>query len=92
MLNEQARKIIRDAMEDRAIYDAMAARESEVWSRVLTDQHRTTAQIEEVKAGEELNAIRFYLDAASTLKAHNLDPEHGLSLGCGSGRAERTFL
>jgi SAM-dependent methyltransferase len=92
MPNEKARQIIRDAMENRDIYDAMAAKEKAVWSRLLTNEHRTTAQIDDVKAREELNATRFYLDAAATLKAHDLRPEHGLSLGCGSGRAERAFL
>ena len=35
MTNNRAQEIIERAMRDRTVYDAMAARESEVWGKIL---------------------------------------------------------
>src|SRR5436189_57951 len=37
-------------MADRSIYDAMAARENEVWGKILPDRERSEAAIEDTKA------------------------------------------
>jgi 2-polyprenyl-3-methyl-5-hydroxy-6-metoxy-1,4-benzoquinol methylase len=87
-----AQEIIRRAMADRSIYDAMAAREKEVWGTVLPDLERSEMQTKDAAASEILGIERntsalFWVAAKQGLKF-----EQGLTLGCGTGRCERELL
>ena len=69
MSTDKAAEIVRQAMADRSVYDAMAARENEVWGKILPDRERSEAAIEDTKAGAELRVNRHF-SSLSTL-AHS---------------------
>jgi ubiquinone/menaquinone biosynthesis C-methylase UbiE len=92
MPNEKARKLISDALASRAVYDRMAEREAAVWSRFFADQGQESVRQAEQKAGEILEAGGGFLRLPAVLRERGLTPKAGLSLGCGSGRAERMYL
>jgi SAM-dependent methyltransferase len=79
-------------MADRSVYDAMAARENEVWGKILPDLGRSEALIEDVEASATLgvhhNISSLFLVAAEK----KLKFERGLTLGCGAGRRERELI
>jgi len=89
---DKAAEIVRRAMADRSVYDAMAARENEVWGKILPDRERSEAAIEDTKASIELRAARHFSSLATLAQERRLKFEHGLTLGCGAGRCERELL
>jgi SAM-dependent methyltransferase len=92
MSTEKAAEIVRQAMADRSIYDAMAARENEFWGKILPERERSEIAVADMKAGAELRVNR-HLSSLSTLaKEKKLKFEHGLTLGCGAGRRERELV
>ena len=92
MSTEKAAEIVRQAMADRSIYDAMAARENEFWGKILPERERSETAVADMKAGAELRVNR-HLSSLSTLaKEKELKFEHGLTLGCGAGRRERELV
>ena len=50
MTNNKAQEIIERAMTDRTVYDAMAARESEVWGKILPALERSEARAADATA------------------------------------------
>jgi SAM-dependent methyltransferase len=92
MPNEKARKFISDALASRAVYDQMAEREAAVWSRYFAEPAIESVRLAEQKAGECLSPGAGLLRLPQVLRDRGLTPKLGLSLGCGSGRAERAFL
>ena len=50
MSADKVREIIDRAMADRSVYDAMAARENEVWGKVLPERDQSDLAIEDTKA------------------------------------------
>jgi len=89
---DKAGEIVRRAMADRSIYDAMAARENEVWGKILPDRERSEAAIEDTKASIELCVARHFSSLSTLAQERRLKFEHGLTLGCGAGRCERELL
>jgi SAM-dependent methyltransferase len=89
---ETAAEIVRRAMADRSVYDAMAARENEVWGKILPDRERSEAAIEDMKAGAELRVNRHLSSLSTVARERNLKFEQGLTLGCGAGRRERELV
>lgn len=79
-------------MADRSIYDAMAARENEVWGKILPDRERSEAAIADTKAGVELRVNRHFSSLSTLARERKLKFEHGLTLGCGAGRCERELV
>jgi SAM-dependent methyltransferase len=89
---DKAAEIVRQAMADRSIYDAMAARENEVWGKILPDRESSESAITDMQAGAQLRVNR-HLSSLSTLaRERKLKFEHGLTLGCGAGRRERELV
>jgi SAM-dependent methyltransferase len=89
---DKAAEIVRQAMADRSIYDAMAARENEVWGKILPDRERSEAAIADTKAGVELRVNRHFSSLSTLARERKLKFEHGLTLGCGAGRCERELV
>ncbi|HEY3661194.1 MAG TPA: hypothetical protein VGK91_08220, partial [Candidatus Udaeobacter sp.] len=58
MSTEKAAEIVRQAMADRSIYDAMAARENEFWGKILPERERSETAVADMKAGAELRVNR----------------------------------
>ena len=92
MSADKAAEIIRRAMADRSVYDAMAARENEVWGKILPERERSEAAIEDTKASIELRVGRHFSSLAGLAQERQLKFEHGLTLGCGAGRCERELI
>jgi SAM-dependent methyltransferase len=82
---DKAQLIIKQAMADRSVYDAMAARENEAWGRILPALENSEARIEDLAAAAKLNANRYQSYLIGVAQEKNLRFEHGLTLGCGAG-------
>ena len=55
---DKAAEIIRRAMAERTVYDAMAARENEVWGKILPERESSETAIEDTKAAAMLGFDR----------------------------------
>jgi len=89
---DKAGEIVRRAMADRSVYDAMAARENEVWGKILPDRERSEAAIKDTKASIELRVARHFSSRSTLARERKLKFEHGLTLGCGARRGERELI
>ena len=92
MSADKAAEIITRAMADRSVYDAMAARENEVWGKILPERESSEAAIEDAKASVELRVSRNLSSLARLAQERQLKFERGLTLGCGTGRCERELI
>jgi len=92
MSDNKARQIIERAMADRAVYDLMAARESEVWGNILPSLEHSEARAEDQSAASKLHVNRHQSSLTWLLKERGLKFERGLTLGCGAGRFERLLI
>lgn len=91
-MNIKAQEIIDRAMSDRAVYDLMAARENEVWGKILPALAQSEASAADAKASARLKAGRHQASLVQIAKEKGLTFEKGLTLGCGAGRLERHLL
>jgi len=92
MGTNKAQEIIRLAMADPNVYHAMAARENEVWGKILPDLERSQARAEDTEASLKLGVARHFSSLVCVAQERNLKFENGLTLGCGTGRCERDLL
>jgi SAM-dependent methyltransferase len=92
MSANKAQEIIKRAMADRSVYDAMAARENELWGKILPDLERSEALIEDVEASAKLGVARYTSSLFRVAQERKLKFENGLTLGCGAGRRERELV
>jgi SAM-dependent methyltransferase len=92
MSANKAQEIIKRAMADRSVYDAMAARENEVWGKILPDLESSEAQIEGIEASAKLKIARHNSSLLRVAQERKLKFENGLTLGCGTGRCERDLV
>src|SRR5882724_13656240 len=79
-------------MADPNVYQAMAARENEVWGKILPERERSEARIEDAEASLKLNVDRDFSSLLDIAQERNLKFENGLTLGCGAGRCERELV
>src|SRR5262245_12967380 len=89
---DKAGEIVRRAMAERSVYDAMAARENEVWGKILLERESSETAIEDSKAEAMLGLDRNYSSLSQLASEKELTFEHGLTLGCGAGRCERDLI
>ena len=92
MSADKAGEIIKRAMADRSVYDAMAARENEIWGKILLDRDQSDVAIEDTKAGATLEISRDSSLLSRVANEKGLRFEQGLTLGCGAGRYERDLI
>jgi len=92
MANNKAREIIERAMRDRTVYDAMAARESEVWGKILPARELSGARAADETASASLRVARHQASLVKIAREKGLRFERRLTLGCGAGRLERSLL
>jgi 2-polyprenyl-3-methyl-5-hydroxy-6-metoxy-1,4-benzoquinol methylase len=92
MSADNAGEIIRRAMADRSVYDAMAMRENEVWGKILRDWEQSEPATEDTKAGAALGVYRYNSSLIRVANEKRLVFDRGLTLGCGTGRCERELL
>ncbi|MGC1323691.1 MAG: class I SAM-dependent methyltransferase [Candidatus Udaeobacter sp.] len=92
MSADKAGEIIKRAMADQNVYEAMAARENEVWGKILLDRDQSDLAVEDTKAEAMLGISRNYSSLSRVANEKGLTFEHGLTLGCGTGRCERDLI
>jgi len=79
-------------MSERSVYDAMAARENQVWGKILPDLERSQTRAEDAEASLHLDVSRHFSSLLRVAQERNLKFENGLTLGCGAGRCERDLV
>ena len=80
------------ALRHEGLYREAAEREDQVWGELLGDPGRNARVAEAQEAGRSLRVGRDFLNLAELLVAQRASAEHVLSLGCGSGRLERSLV
>jgi len=89
---KDTQSVIQDLLTDRRLYEEKAAQEGRHWGEVFSDDRQIQARNADKAAAKELRMAREKLVLRGALRRHNLQPQRGLSLACGSGRAERMAL
>jgi len=89
---DKAGEIVKRAMADRAIYDAMITAEKKVWGKTLPDRERSEAATEDAKAAATLGICRYNSSLIRVANEKKLVFDRGLTLGCGTGRCERELM
>jgi 2-polyprenyl-3-methyl-5-hydroxy-6-metoxy-1,4-benzoquinol methylase len=92
VIEDKARQIIERAMADRAIHDLMAAKESEVWGKILPALAQSEESAADARASASIKAGRHQASLVQVAREKGLTFETGLTLGCGAGRLERHLL
>jgi SAM-dependent methyltransferase len=88
-----AEEIVADLRTSSAAYADAARKEGEVWGKMFSDRDFLAIRQDEQAAAAELGLNRDKPPGLHRMLAlAGLKPRRGLSLGCGSGRAERLFL
>lgn len=90
--HDEAQKVIESAMRDPAVYAKLAARENEVWGKILPALAVNPASGEDAAASSALRMGRHHSSLPHICKEKNLHFERAVSLGCGAGRLERYLL
>jgi hypothetical protein len=85
-------EIVRRAMADRTVYNAMVAAEKKLWGKTLPNRERSKAAAEDSKAAPTLGICRHQSSLIRVASDKALKFEHGLTLGCGAGRCERELI
>ena len=70
----------------------MAARENEVWGKILPERDQSDLAVEDTKAAAILRISRNYSTLCDVADDKGLTFERALTLGCGTGRCERNLL
>lgn len=90
---QTADEIIDNLRKSSTAYLAAAQKEGEVWGTLFSDQNFLAIRKDDQAAAAELGVNKGKPNGLATMLARTgLKPKSGLSLGCGSGRAERNFL
>jgi 2-polyprenyl-3-methyl-5-hydroxy-6-metoxy-1,4-benzoquinol methylase len=89
---KKSNQIIKDLMDNKMLYKEMAKKEGKVWGKVFTDDKRVLAIESDQEAAKMLGLNRNKFSLAQVLQKHAFNPKNGLSLACGSGRAERGLM
>lgn len=92
MSSDKAQEIIKQAMSDRTVYEAMARRENEFWGKILSERAQSEAALKDGEASKTLGAARHQSSLYHVAREKGLTFERGLTLGCGAGRLERLLL
>ena len=88
-----AEQIIANLRASNAAYAEAAREEGAVWGKMFSDQDFLAIRQDEQAAAAELGLNRDKPPGLPRMLAKaGLKPRRGLSLGCGSGYAERLFL
>lgn len=87
-----AEDIISLLRTDPDAYREASRKEGEVWGKLFSNPDFLAARTADQEAARELGINKGKMGLHGMLRKHSLHPTRGLSLGCGSGRAERWYL
>lgn len=88
----KAQEIIQKALSDPEAYKVMAEEEDALWSRTLSDPDRIARRKGAQDAAKTLGRNRDNFSSYEFFAKKKDKISDGLILGCGAGRAERTYL
>ena len=84
--------IIDELLNNPKIYEEKATQEGAFWGETFSSEKQIAVRQADKSASKELRVSRDKLFLAGALRRQGLKPMRGLSLACGSGRAERNTL
>ncbi len=84
--------IVDELINNPKLYEEKAAQEGEYWGEIFSNDKQIQVRQADKLATRELRVARDKLRLAGAIRRQGLKPLRGLSLACGSGRAERTAL
>lgn len=84
--------IVEELLSNPKIYEEKAAQEGKFWGEAFSSEKQIQVRQADKSASRELRVARDKLFLAGALRRQGLKPIRGLSLACGSGRAERNAL
>lgn len=85
-------EIVKGSGIDRKTYERMVKKENEIWGKLWTDENRNQIIKDEQEAAAALGLNRDSLVLKKYFLDNRITCEHGLSLACGEGRAEREYI
>jgi 2-polyprenyl-3-methyl-5-hydroxy-6-metoxy-1,4-benzoquinol methylase len=92
MSQKSPEAIVEELLNNPRLYEEKAAREGAVWGEAFSSENQINVRKADKAASKELRVARDKLFLAGALRRQGLKPVRGLSLACGSGRAERNAL
>jgi 2-polyprenyl-3-methyl-5-hydroxy-6-metoxy-1,4-benzoquinol methylase len=90
-LSAEAQAIIHRLRTDPAAYQAAALKEGEVWGKTFSSASYEEIRAADQRAAAKLRLRRGQLALPKLAREYGWSFENALSLGCGSGRAERNL-
>lgn len=92
MSSDTTDSIIAKLRNNSALYKEKASQENEYWGEKFANKKQIEIRKKDKLAGKELRAARGKLHFVGAIRRSGVTPERGLSLACGSGRAERNAM
>ncbi|HEY6131607.1 MAG TPA: class I SAM-dependent methyltransferase, partial [Halioglobus sp.] len=92
MTPKSTQSVIDELLNNPLLYEEKAAQENQFWGETFSDEKEIQVREADKAAGRELRVARDKLRMAGAIRRQGLQLRRGLSLACGSGRAERMAL
>jgi len=92
MTPRNPQSVIDELLSNPRLYEEKAAQEGKFWGGVFSDETQIQVRQADKAASGILRVARDKLRMAAALRHQGLQPRRGLSLACGSGRAERVAM
>ena len=92
MSSNSTDSLISKLLNNAAFYKEQANQENKYWGKKFSNKKQIKIRQKDNLAGKELRVARDKMHFAGAIRRNDSAPERGLSLACGSGRAERNAL
>jgi SAM-dependent methyltransferase len=92
MSSDSKDSLIAKLLHNSALYKEKASQENEYWGEKFANRKQIEIREKDKLAGRELRVARDKLHFLGAIRRSGVTPERGLSLACGSGRAERNAM
>ena len=92
MSNSKADQIVQELLKNPNLYQQKSKQEGQVWGKIFSNPKHNDIKNQDQEAAKELKFNRDTLSPIALLRKYKISPSNGLSLACGSGRAERQFI
>lgn len=92
MTNKTTQSVINELLSNAQYYAEKASQENAFWGETFSNEKEIAVREADKVAGRTLRVARNKLRMAGAIRRQGLQPQRGLSLACGSGRAERMAL
>lgn len=92
MPSDTTKSLVDKLLGNAALYREQASQENAYWGEKFSDKQQIEMRKEDKLAARELRFARDKLPFQAAMRRSGATPERGLSLACGSGRAERNAM